>query len=144
MTICECFHNLSSTARKANQLTITLFKKHSYKTAFPLLLVHFCQMTYSIYEEIAPKKALLKIKVITFSGGGQIGFVTKITKTVTQTHPSWVGWSIGLNRCFGFLEIVICPELNSHMETMQTGLSNSPLSSTKWTLKTCANLLSSN
>ena len=96
-----------------------------------LLLVHFCQMTYSIYEEIAPKKALLKIKVITFSAGGQIGCVTKITQTVTQTHPSWVGWSIGLNRCFGFLEIVICRELNSHMKTVQTCLSNSPLSSTK-------------
>ena len=89
----------------------------------------------------APKKAFLKIKVITFSAGGQIGFVTKIIQTVTQTHPSSVGWPIGLNHCFGFLEIVTCPEQNSHI--VQTCLSNSPLSSTKWTLKTCANLLSS-
>ena len=52
------------------------------------------------------KKAFLKIKVITFSGEAQMGFVTKIIQTATQTHPSScrVGWPIGLNRCFGFTE----------------------------------------
>ena len=45
-------------------------------------------------EDIAPEKGFLKTKVITFCAEGQIGFVTKIIQTVTQTHPSSVGCPI--------------------------------------------------
>lgn len=59
---------------------------------------------WSIHEEIAFKKDFLKVKVITFVAGGHVGFVTKIIQTVTQKHPSQVGW---VNSLFSVFEIAI-------------------------------------
>ena len=57
-----------------------------------------------IHEEIAFKKDFLKLKGITFVAGGHVGFVTKIIQTVTQKHPSQVGW---VNSLFSVFEIAI-------------------------------------